>query len=179
MLNEVRIDDLQSNREYQLHLKVNTEAGELIQVISFRTNNDQDEFDSRSIQSYLIVTIVLISLLFISITIVITCLLMKLCRRQSQRRKLKTMIYSSYPDHYHGTWLKSNNEFTMENYSTEKIQHRDRPYSFASGKYLLMFDHDNHMSLFSRRFSGQYKSLCSYIPTNTMLERNKTVELFP
>lgn len=48
---------------------------------------------------------------------------------------MKPVVYSSYPDHYHGTWLKSNNEFTVKNYSTEKFQQQMRPYSYASGKW--------------------------------------------
>ena len=53
----------------------------------------------------------------------------------AQTRKLKPVICSSYQDQYHGTWLKSNNEFTIQNYSAHKLDSNNRPYSYASGKW--------------------------------------------
>jgi hypothetical protein len=150
----IKIDNLQSNEDYQLNIKIISQAGETMKIISFRTTNENFYSNSKTKNPYLLIIIIIISFIFTLISSIIIFILIKFCRlhfkdtgnntNQSfeseffcldlfigQTRKLKPIILSSYPDHYHNTWLKSNNEFTIQNYS----KNHTRPYSYTSGRF--------------------------------------------
>jgi hypothetical protein len=138
----IKIDNLQSNEDYQLNIKINSQSGEIIKILSFRTTNDNQQFNSKTKNSYIIIIIIIISFLFTLIIAIIIFILIKFCRLHlkntgdlfiGRTRKLKPVILSSsYPHHYHSTWLKSNNEFTIQNYSNNN-NNNTRPYSHTSG----------------------------------------------
>ena len=149
----IKIDHLQPNEDYQLNLKLYSQAGETMRILSFRTTNDLQQMNSKSKNPFLILIIIIVSFILTLISGIIIFILIKFCRLHfkdagkckhskektknrsisladlfiGQTRKLKPVILSSYTDHYHQTWLKSNNEFTVQNYS-------NRPYSYTSGK---------------------------------------------
>ncbi|CAF1590596.1 unnamed protein product, partial [Adineta ricciae] len=140
-LKSIQIDNLQSNQDYQLQIKVNSQAGEIIKIVSFRTTNDQNLTKSRSPNYYIIIIIIAASCLLALISSITVFISIKFCRLHwknadifiGQTRKLKPVICSSYPHHhYHGKWLTSNNEFTIENYTDSQIENSTRPYSYAS-----------------------------------------------
>ena len=156
----IQIDNLQANQDYQLHIRVNSQAGEIVKIISFRTTNENNQATSKMKNYYIIILIVVISFIFTLISSIIVFILIKFCRLHlkktgkyeilhantinnmfsfldlflAQTRKLKPVICASYPHHYHSTWLKSNNEFTMQNYTNNT-----RPYSYASGMLEILF----------------------------------------
>ncbi|CAF0794841.1 unnamed protein product [Rotaria sordida] len=135
-----RINNLQSDQDYQLHIKINSQSGELIKIILFRTTNDEKQMNLKTKNSYIIIIVIIISLIFIFILSISIFILIKFCPLNfkkpnlflEQTRKLKPVMYSSYPHRYHNTWLKSNNEFTIENYTNNQIENSNRPYSYAS-----------------------------------------------
>ncbi|CAF4516635.1 unnamed protein product [Rotaria sp. Silwood1] len=135
-----RINNLQSNQDYQLHIKINSQSGEIIKIILFRTTNNNQNMNLKTKNSYTIIIIMTISLIFMIIISISIFILMKFCRFKlkkpnlflEQTRKLKPVMYSSYPHRYHSTWLKSNNEFTIENYTNNHNENSNRPYSYAS-----------------------------------------------
>lgn len=79
---QIQIEDLQPNRDYQLHLRVKSEAGEIIQVISFRTSDNRTEISTKGIHLYLAIVIVIIAVAFIIIVIVVVCIFVKICRER-------------------------------------------------------------------------------------------------
>jgi hypothetical protein len=161
-LKNIQIDNLQSNEDYQLHMKVHSQAGEIIKTMSFRTIDDNPSSNSKSQNHYIIILILILSFIFALISLIIIFFSIKFCRLHltkagkykenhlyqinrfldlfiGQTRKLKPVICSSYPHHYHGTWLKSNNEFTIQNYTDNQIENNIRPYSYASGRFDISF----------------------------------------
>ena len=86
------------------------------------------------------------------------------------------MIYSSYPDHYHGTWLRSNNEFTIENYAARKMDDRGRPCSYASGTYSM-----NPFHLFVNHFftEDSQGNINPYAVTGCVLTSNEDFDHGP
>ncbi|CAF2759126.1 unnamed protein product [Rotaria sp. Silwood2] len=141
-----RINNLQTNQDYQLHIKINSQSGEIIKIILFRTTNDNQQMNLKTKNSYIIIILV-ISLIFIFILLISIFILMKFCQFNlkkpnlflEQTRKLKPVMYSSYPHRYHSTWLKSNNEFTIENYTNNQNENSNRPYSYVSGIFEIMY----------------------------------------
>ncbi|UJR35713.1 hypothetical protein I4U23_028463 [Adineta vaga] len=140
-LKTIQLDNLLSNQDYQLQIKINSQAGEIIKIISFRTTNDQKLTNSKSQNYYIIIIIIVVSCILALISSIIVFIAIKFCRLHwknadlflGQTRKLKPVLCSSYPHHqYHGTWLTSNNEFTIENYTDSQIENSTRPYSYAS-----------------------------------------------
>ncbi|CAF3429449.1 unnamed protein product [Rotaria socialis] len=135
----IRIANLQPNQDYQLHIKVNSQAGETIKIILFRTANDKSQINLPRKTSYAVIisigTVLVLMILSLSIFILI-----KFCPVHFKKadlflektRKLKPTVCSSFPHHYHSTWLKSNNEFTIENYANDQVDTSNRPYSYAS-----------------------------------------------
>ncbi|CAF1443327.1 unnamed protein product, partial [Adineta steineri] len=132
----LKIPNLQSNQNYHLEIKVHSQAGEINKIILFRTLNNKHIFNSETQHYYLTVIIIIISFILVLVSSIIIFISIKFCRLHfkntdlfiAQTRKLKPVICSSYPHDYHGTWLKSNNEFTIENYT----ENNNRPYSYAS-----------------------------------------------
>jgi hypothetical protein len=59
-LQQIQINNLQSNEEYQLHIKVNSQSGEVIKQISFRTTNYSNPTNSKTKNQYIIIIIVII-----------------------------------------------------------------------------------------------------------------------
>jgi len=76
----IKIDNLQSNEDYQLNIKVNSEAGETIKILSFRTTNDNYQLNSKTKNPYLIIIIIIISFIFTLISSIIIFILIKFCR---------------------------------------------------------------------------------------------------
>jgi len=76
----IKIDKLQSNQDYQLNINVQSQAGEIIKMISFRTTNNNQEFNFKTKNSYLIIIIIIISFIFTLITTIIIFILIKFCR---------------------------------------------------------------------------------------------------
>jgi hypothetical protein len=146
-------------------MKVNSQAGEIIKTMSFRTIDDNLSSNSKSQNHYIVILILLLSFIFALISLIIVFFSIKFCRLHltkagkykennlskinrfldlfiGQTRKLKPVICSSYPHHYHSTWLKSNNEFTIQNYTDNQIENNIRPYSYASGRFGISFFFD-------------------------------------
>ena len=160
-IDQIKIGNLQSNEEYQLNIKVNSQAGETIKIISFRTTNVNSPVNSKTKNPYFILITIIISFIFTLILSIIFFILIKFCRLHwkntgknlesnflqiilwcclldlfiGQTRKLKPVILPSYPHPFHSSWLKSDNEFTIQNYT----MNHTRPYSFTSGKKSLLF----------------------------------------
>ena len=76
----IKIDNLQSDEDYQLNIKVNSQAGETTKMISFRTTNDNFQFNSKTKNPYLIIVIIIISFIFTLISSIIIFILIKFCR---------------------------------------------------------------------------------------------------
>ena len=79
-LKSIQIDNLQSNQDYQLQIKVNSQAGEIIKIVSFRTTNDQNLTKSRSPNYYIIIIIIAASCLLALISSIIVFISIKFCR---------------------------------------------------------------------------------------------------
>jgi len=72
---EIQIDNLESNQDYQLNIKVRSEAGENIERIFFRTINDDNQIKIKNQQIiFSMIFIALFLLVFIFILIIIKCL---------------------------------------------------------------------------------------------------------
>jgi len=72
--NEIKIPNLRSDEDYQLNIKVNSQAGENTEIISFRTTNEKNQIKTNNEQIIIIIT----SFLLILVLIVF---IMKFCRR--------------------------------------------------------------------------------------------------
>ncbi|CAF3590109.1 unnamed protein product [Rotaria sordida] len=124
-LNEIKIDHLQSDHDYQLNIKINSQPGEKLQRISFRTTktNTQIKLKHKQILRFLLLTIISFLLIFILIFII-----MKFCQQHLKKTKLftnqnktsKSILCSSYSNknhrHYHRKRSETENDFTIENY---------------------------------------------------------------
>ena len=77
---QIRINDLQSNIDYQLNIKVNSQAGQIIKQISFRTTDNPNQMNSKTKTHYTIIIIVIISFVFTLILSIIIFILIKFCR---------------------------------------------------------------------------------------------------
>jgi hypothetical protein len=74
-LNAIKIDNLQTDEDYQLNIKINSQSGENIERISFRTtNNNQIKINNQHI--LIIISIGAFLFVFVLIMIVI-----KFCRQ--------------------------------------------------------------------------------------------------
>ena len=76
----IKIDNLQSNEDYQLNLKIYSQAGEATRILSFRTTNDLHQLSSKSKNPFLILIIIVISFIFTLISAIIVFILIKFCR---------------------------------------------------------------------------------------------------
>jgi hypothetical protein len=76
----IKIDNLQSNEDYQLNIKVISQAGETMKIISFRTTNDNYHSNSKTKNPYLIIIIIIISFIFTLISSIMIFILIKFCR---------------------------------------------------------------------------------------------------
>lgn len=79
-LKRVQIDNLYPNQDYQLRIKVNSQAGEIVKFISFRTNADQRASSFRSQNYYIILIIIVVSTVLALISSVIVFIAVKFCR---------------------------------------------------------------------------------------------------
>jgi hypothetical protein len=148
--NQIQINNLQSNQDYQLNIKIHSQAGENIERISFRTINDDDQIKIKNQQILFIMLFTASFLLIIVFLLIIKNLLKKtgLYKRDNndlsyiqnlelfvnQKRRLKPVLYSNKSHrHYHKTWVKTENDFTTDNYIK-----KNRSDSFASGIFNLL-----------------------------------------
>ncbi len=76
----IKIDNLQSNEDYQLNIKVISQAGETMKIISFRTSNENAHSNPKSKNPYIIIVIIIISFIFTLISSIIVFILIKFCR---------------------------------------------------------------------------------------------------
>ncbi|CAF0823910.1 unnamed protein product [Rotaria sp. Silwood1] len=127
-INEIKIDHLKSDHDYQLNIKIHSQAGEKLEIIPFRTtkNNNQIKLKHKQIFLFLLLTIISFVLIFILIFI-----MMKFCQHRLKRTELfngqtktsKPMFCSSYSNkhhrYYHRKWLQTENDFTIENYTNK------------------------------------------------------------
>jgi hypothetical protein len=72
--NEIKITNLRSDEDYQLNIKINSQAGENTEIISFRTTNEKNQIKTNNEQIIIIIT----SFLLVLVLIVF---IMKFCRR--------------------------------------------------------------------------------------------------
>ncbi|CAF4143011.1 unnamed protein product [Rotaria sp. Silwood2] len=135
-LNEIKIDHLQSDHDYQLNIKINSQAGDKQEIISFRTtkNNNQIKLKHKQILLFLLLTMISFLLVFILIFIMI-----KFCQKHLKKTELftgqnqtsKSILCSLYSNEirrqYHRKWSKTENALTIENYTSN-----DRSISFTS-----------------------------------------------
>lgn len=77
---EIKIDNLEINQDYQLNIKVYSQAGETVKIISFRTTNNNQQLNSKTKNPYLIIIIIIISFLFTLILSIILFIFIKFCR---------------------------------------------------------------------------------------------------
>ena len=91
-LKHIQINHLQSNQDYQLYIKINSQAGEIIKVLPFRTMNNNNQTIFKRKTSYKIIKITIISIIsLILVIIIIICILIKIYRQH---------IKGSYNEYY-------------------------------------------------------------------------------
>lgn len=150
--NQIQIDNLQSNQDYQLNVKIHSQIGENIEQIYFRTKNNDDQIRIKN-QQILLIMIFIASFLLMFVFILLIIKLFKKIgwyRRDNndlsynknlklfidEKRKLTPILYShTNHRHYHKTWVKAENDSKIDNY----IQ-KNRSDSFASGIFLKIIN---------------------------------------
>ncbi|UJR10325.1 hypothetical protein I4U23_014531 [Adineta vaga] len=160
----IKIDQLQSNEYYELNIKVNSQAGENFQTISFQTTNEKLAGKTKLEQILMLSAFLLC--LFILILII-----MKIYRRRlrqtdsfiNQNRKLKPVLCSANSDHFHRNWLRTDNEFTHQKDSQGNIN----PYA-VTGYAMNYKDEANHGSFWRE---NQQKQCQNPHPSTTSSER--------
>lgn len=75
----IRISNLQANQDYQLHIKVNSQAGETIKIILFRTTNENKDSNLRTKSSYFLI-IIIVSFIILCVLSLIIFILTKFCK---------------------------------------------------------------------------------------------------
>jgi hypothetical protein len=135
--NRIQIANLQSNQDYQLNIKIHSEAGEKLERISFRTIDNKHRIKIKH-QQIIFLMIFIASFLF---TFVFILILMKILKKTGLYKKeendlsyirnlelfgrrLKPVVHRSYQK----TWVKTKSDFTIENYIK-----KNRSDSFSSG----------------------------------------------
>ncbi|CAF1446454.1 unnamed protein product [Adineta steineri] len=180
-LNELKIDNLQSNEDYQLNIKVNSQAGENMEIISFRTTNEKTSIKSRMEQFFILIICLL--LIFILISFIV-----KFSRRNlrktdlfiNQKRKLKPVLCTSNSTNFRKTWSKTDKDFTIENYVdrsrsnsfvSEDSQGNINPYA-VTGYAMNCKDETNHESIYSETKHQQSQlNTTDTCPSSTHTER--------
>jgi len=167
--NQIQIDNLQSNQDYQSNIKIYSQAGEHIERISFRTIDDDNEIRIKN-QQILLIMISVASFLLIFVFILIIMKFLKktgLYKKDNndlsyvqnlesfidERRRLKPVAYSNKDHrHYPKTWVKTENDSTIDNYIK-----KSRSDSFVSGIVkLLIISNFYSFHFYYRRFARKY-----------------------
>ncbi|CAF0912627.1 unnamed protein product, partial [Adineta ricciae] len=124
----IKIGQLDPNEHYQLNVRVQTEAGESVKMISFQTMNETVSRRTQIEQSLIVIVISL----FIVVSILI---LMKIYRRRSgqtdttihPKTRLKPVLCSPNSNNSDKNWLRTEKEFTLQTYTN-----KSRSDSYAS-----------------------------------------------
>jgi hypothetical protein len=136
----VHIDQLESNCDYQLHLKVHSQAGETRKSVSFRTMATSSQVTSND-EADLLLFIIIGSFLLTFLSCLMTIVLIKFVRQYLKgnhwylngKKKLKPVSSSSFADQQHGRYQEASCP-GEQNFAMNKYVDRDRADSFVSGK---------------------------------------------
>jgi len=89
---KIQIDDLLANEDYQLNLKVNSQAGETVKVLSFRTTNENLQKPFKTKNPYLIITLTVVAFIIVVILAVLAFILLKFCRLRLKNTGKRSLI---------------------------------------------------------------------------------------
>ncbi|CAF3435968.1 unnamed protein product [Rotaria socialis] len=134
-LNEIKIDHLQPEHDYQLNIKINSQPGENFQIISFRTAKDTNRISIKYSQR---IFLVLLTMILFMLTLLFVFILVKLCEKRWMKTEsfihrnvmLKPTLNSTYSnsnDRHQPMWSETEIDFTIENYTN-----KNRSTSFTS-----------------------------------------------